>query len=104
MTGMAYGIIYEFTSDVGRSEYDAVNGELGIDGADRDSDWPTGLVSHAAGSTPEGAFFVYEVWESKSAQEAFMTSRLGGALAGVGIPAPVRISEIDLVNHQEFSK
>ena len=37
---------------------------------------------------------------SKADQEAFMGSRLGAALAEVGVPAPSQIIESDLVNYQ----
>jgi hypothetical protein len=38
---MAYGLIYEFPSTVGKREYDAVNEKLGIDPGDPKSAWPT---------------------------------------------------------------
>jgi hypothetical protein len=97
---MSYGLIYEFPTTVGKSEYDAVNKELGIDASDPASAWPDGLISHAGGTASNGAFWLYEVWESKAAQEDFMSSRLGAALAAVGVPAPAQVIELDLVNHQ----
>ena len=97
---MAYGLIYEFPSSVGVREYDAVNEKLGIDSADPTSAWPVGLVTHASGKTSEGVFWLYEVWTSKTEQEAFMNRRLGPALAAVGAPAPTQVVELDLINHQ----
>jgi len=41
---------------------------------------------------------VIEKWESKAAQEAFMGSRLGAAIAAAGVPAPVQIIETNTVN------
>ena len=94
---MAYGIVLEFTG-VGKQQYDAVNDKLGIDMAKGTGDWPAGLTSHAGGTTP-GGLFVMEVWESKAQQEAFMGSRLGPALGAVGVPAPVRVTELDIVGY-----
>ncbi len=99
---MAYGLIYEFPSNVGAREYNAVNEKLGIDGSDPKSAWPEGLLTHASGTTSDGAFWLYEVWESKAKQEAFMSSRLGPALGAVGVAAPTQLIELDLINHQVF--
>jgi len=96
---MAYGIVLEFTN-VGREQYDAVNQKLGIDSTSSESDWPAGLISHGAGPLPGGGWIVTEIWESKAAHEAFMGGRLGAALAAVGIPAPTRVTESDLLTHQ----
>jgi hypothetical protein len=97
---MAYGLIYEFPSSVGAREYHAVNEKLGIDSGDPASAWPEGLRTHASGETSEGAFWLFEVWESKAQQEAFVNSRLALALSAVGVPAPTRLVELDLINHQ----
>ena len=96
---MAYGVILEFSSNVGKAQYDAANEKLSIDMATGAGDWPKGLVHHAAGTTPDG-FCVYEVWESKAAQEDFMATRLGPVLAAVGVPAPTRVTEVDVIAHQ----
>ena len=93
---MAYGIVYEFGNDVDTAQYDAVNEKLGIDRA-AGTGWPAGLQSHAAGTTPTG-FFLYEVWDSKAAQESFMEARLGPALGAVGVPQPLRLVEVDIVS------
>jgi hypothetical protein len=95
---MAYGIVLEFT-DVDRKQYDAVNDKLGIDMASGTGDWPAGLLSHAAGPLPSG-WIVSEIWESKSAHEGFMAGRLGAALAAVGVPAPTRVTDSDLVSYR----
>ena len=99
---MEYGLIYEFPASVGRDEYEAVNAKLGIDGADPKSPWPAGLISHASGKAGDGGFWLFEVWESKAHQENFAGSRLGAALAAVGVPAPTRVVELELINHQEL--
>ena len=95
---MAYGIVLEF-SGVDKSQYDAVNEKLGIDMAKGTGNWPAGLTSHMGGTTPDGGLLVTEVWESKAHQEAFMASRLGAALGAVGVPEPVRVTELDVVGY-----
>lgn len=67
------------------SVYAKVNAELGIDAATGTGNWPAGLVTHLAGKADDGKFHVVEVWESRKAQEEFMHSRLGAALAGAGV-------------------
>jgi hypothetical protein len=79
---MPEAVILQFDG-VGPSEYNAVNDKLGIDMTSGKGDWPDGLLSHAAGVADSGSFVVTEVWESRRAQERFMESRLGSALAVV---------------------
>jgi hypothetical protein len=95
---MTYAIALEFV-DVGVDMYDAVNVKLGLDMQTGTGDWPAGLLSHAAGPLP-GGWIVTEVWESKSAHEEFMGGRLGAALAAVGVPAPVRVTDSELVSYR----
>jgi len=94
---MSYGIVLVFEG-VGADQYWAVNDKLGIQ-SDGTGDWPAGIVSHAGGPTATG-WVVTEVWDTKADQEAFMASRLGAALAEVGLPAPSQIIESELVNYQ----
>ena len=94
---MSYGIVLAFEG-VGSEQYWAVNEKLGIN-QDGTGDWPAGIVSHAGGPTATG-WLVTEIWNSKAEQEAFMGSRLGAALAEVGLPAPSQIIESELVNYQ----
>jgi hypothetical protein len=93
---MAYGIVLEFGRDVTKAQYDAVNEKLGLDPAVHSGDWPEGLKSHAGGTTPDG-FCVFEVWDSKAEQEAWMGGRLGAALGAVGVSAPTRVTELEIV-------
>ena len=94
---MAYGIVFEFTDEVGKKHYDAVNDKLGIAmSADAGGPLPAGLRSHVGGTTP-GGFFVVEVWDSKAQHEQWMAERLGPALAEVGVAAPLRLVELDIV-------
>jgi hypothetical protein len=97
---MAYGLIYEFPNTVGEKEYNAVNEKLGIDSNDPKSNWPKGLLTHSSGKTSDGVFWLYESWDSKASQQAFMDSRLGPALGAVGVPAPAQLIELDLINNQ----
>ena len=92
---MAEGLILEFER-VGLKEYEAVNGLLGIDPESGQGDWPPGLLFHAGGAKP-GGWVVFEVWDSRQAQEQFMSERLGQALqeGGIGGP-PARVEWIDL--------
>jgi hypothetical protein len=97
---MAYGVVLRFDG-VGEDQYWAVNQELGIE-RDGSGDWPDGLLSHAAGPVGTG-WLVSEVWESRSAQEAFMASRLSAALGSVGLPPPSEVVDSELVNHHSHS-
>ena len=99
---MAEGLILEFDG-VGRDEYLAVNAALGIDAETGQGDWPEGLVFHAGGAK-EGGWVVFEVWESREAQQRFMEGRLGSALGEGGISGPpARVQWLDLVAHRAFA-
>jgi hypothetical protein len=50
-------------------------------------DWPPGLLVHVGGAK-QGGWAVFEVWESKEAQERFMNERLGRALQEGGVTEP----------------
>ena len=39
---------------------------------------------------------MFEVWDSKAEQEAWMGGRLGAALGAVGVSAPTRVTELDI--------
>jgi hypothetical protein len=91
---MTQSIILEFKG-AGKADYDKVNKILGIDGTG-EGDWPAPLLNHTAAVTADGDLVVYEVWESKAAQEAFM-ARLGPALHEVGVPEPVRMEWFEVV-------
>jgi hypothetical protein len=95
---VAYGIVLEF-ADVDVRQYDAVNAKLGLDMETGSGEWLAGLLSHAAGPLP-GGWIVSEVWESASAQQSFMAGRLVTALAAVGVPAPTRVTDSELVAYR----
>jgi hypothetical protein len=82
---MAEAIIWEFDG-VSRDDYDAVNEQLGID-AESGAGWPDGLIYHV-GAAKAGGWVVFEVWESRSAQEQFLSSRLMPALEAAGLTDP----------------
>ena len=92
---MPEALILEFTG-VSEAEYAAVNKHLGIDMQTGQGTGPQGL-SHAAGEADDGTFIVSEVWSSRADQDAFMTSRLGAALAAGGVTAPPRVRWVPLV-------
>ncbi|MEA3184436.1 MAG: hypothetical protein QOJ74_913 [Ilumatobacteraceae bacterium] len=95
---MSYGLVLIFEG-VTEKEYWSVNEKLGIN-QDSTGDWPEGMVFHTGGPTQSGGFAVIELWKSKAAQEAFMGSRLGAALAASGVPAPSQMIETDTVNEK----
>jgi|SRR5450432_891648 hypothetical protein len=95
---MAEGLILEFDG-IGRAEYEAVNAGLGIEMGNPKGDFPAGLIFHAGGEKP-GGLVVFEVWESKQAQEQFMNERLGRALQAGGVSGPPsRVEWIDLASY-----
>jgi hypothetical protein len=98
---MAEGLILEFDG-LNRDHYDAVNGRLGLDPSSGEGDWPTGLLFHSGGAKP-GGWVVFEVWESKEAQAAFMDGRLGRALQEGGVSAPpTRVEWLELAAYRSL--
>ena len=81
---MAEAIIIEVQGmDEGR--YHKVNEILGIDNG-----LPDGMLSHT-GAIQGDSLVVFEVWESRAKQEAFLSSQLGPALGQAGVPEPSRM-------------
>jgi hypothetical protein len=96
---MADGVILEFDG-VGREQYRAVNARLNIDMDSGQGDWPPGLLFHAGGGKADG-WVVFEVWESREAQQSFMNERLGRALQEGGITdLPTRVEWLDLAAYR----
>ena len=93
---MPEAVSYEFTG-VSDADYAAVSRHLNIDPETETGDWPPGLLSHAAGTADDGTFIVAEVWSSRADQDAFMTSRLGTALAAGGVTAYPKVQWVPLV-------
>jgi hypothetical protein len=92
---MAYGLVLVFEG-VTEKDYWAVNDNLGIK-KDSDEGYPEGMIAHAGGPTDTG-WVVIEMWESKAAQEAFMSTRLGAALGTAGVHPPSQMIETNTVN------
>jgi hypothetical protein len=80
---MAEAIIFE-VKGVDEARYHKVNEILGTEGG-----LPDGLISHT-GAIQGDSVIVFEVWESRAKQEAFM-SELGPALGQAGVPQPSRM-------------
>jgi hypothetical protein len=96
---MAEELILEFT-DVTVERYDTVNGKLGVDMKSGTGDWPAGLQVHIAGRADDGHFIVTEIWSSREAQDDFMRSRLGAALAAAGLTSPPKVTWVNVISHQ----
>jgi hypothetical protein len=93
---MAEALILEFAG-LTDADYRAVNGNLGIDMDTGQGDWPSGLLSHAAGPDAGDSWVVTEVWSSRADQAAFMESRLGAALGAAGVTAVPTVRWVPLV-------
>lgn len=92
---MADAIIWEFDG-VDRGDYDAVNEQLGFD-PERAGNWPEGLIHHT-GAVKAGGLVVFEVWESRQAQERFLAERLTPALEAAGVTTPpTRVEWLEVV-------
>jgi hypothetical protein len=80
---------------VNRGDYDAVNDKLGID-PDGTGGWPEGLTFHTGAAKP-GGWVVFEVWQSREAQERFLNERLRPALEAAGVTKPpTRVEWLDV--------
>lgn len=97
---MSYGLVLVFEA-VSEKDYWAVNDKLGIKPESNDG-YPEGMIAHTGGPTDGGGWVVIEMWTSKAAQEAFMASRLGAALAAAGVNPPSQVIETNTVNDKFF--
>lgn len=75
-------VVLSMTTPSGRAAYEAVTALL-----DLDADPPRGLIVHTACETEAGVQIV-DVWESAADIDAFFGTRLGKAIAEVGMEAP----------------
>lgn len=64
--------------------YDAVSARLDVRARP-----PEGLMFHAAGSSAEGGFCTYDVWESREHAERWVADHLAPALMLLGGPLSV---------------
>jgi len=99
---MAEVVVIEFAAPNAVEIYNAVNKELGWEGAPDSDVWPAGMLSHVSAEQGD-KLIVVEVWESQAAQGEFMHSQLGPAFAAAGVPQPTRVewfnSVMDVHSH-----
>ncbi len=95
---MAVGLVFQFAK-ARRDNYDRVTRLLGIDMKRGTGNWPSGLLSHAAGTTADGGLVVMEVWESRAAQGQFMSDRLGPAIQKAGVDNIPQMTWVDIVSY-----
>ena len=95
---MQHALLLEFEpgDKDAKALYDAVTVELGLG----DDGMPAGGVSHTAGMAETGVFTVFEVWETREAQEEFMRLQLMPALQKHGAPPPSRVVWVDIFAHK----
>jgi hypothetical protein len=77
--------------------YPKVNAILGLD-PNVGAGWPEGLLTHIGGGG-DGTVVVVEVWESRSAQESWMASKLGPELAQAGVGQPKRLEWLGVLGN-----
>jgi hypothetical protein len=95
---MADLLILEFSVPQAVEVYNQVNGLLGIDPTTHAGEWPDGLLGHEAGSDGS-SIVVVESWQSREAQEEFMSARLGPALRQADMPPPTRVTWLPQVGN-----
>ncbi|HEX2129595.1 MAG TPA: hypothetical protein VHF58_10310 [Solirubrobacterales bacterium] len=90
---MPYARFNEFEPSEDRSTptYDGVHAELNVE-----QDPPAGLIFHSAGFGENGAFRIYEVWETREQAEEFLNERIMPAVNKVteGDPSPPATQEL----------
>ncbi len=95
---MPYARFNEFEPSDDRSTptYDAVQAELGLD-----QNPPAGLIFHSAGFGENGAFRIYEVWETREQAEQFFDEQIMPAVMRVtdGEPTPPATQELYELHH-----
>ncbi len=64
-------------------DYDRVNEAMGISGG---ADAPDGLIQHVCAVTDDGQVVIADLWESADKLQAFAETRLGPAIAQLGLP------------------
>lgn len=93
---MAEALLLEFAG-VSADQYRAVNKVIGLNPEAEDGPWPLEMHSHTAGVNDDGNLVVFEVWESRDSQAAWMASWFGPALVRVGLPEPKRVEWMSVV-------
>ena len=98
---MPQALFFEFAEGVSTEDYNAVNSILGLDPATGSGGWPGGLLSHTGAAGVDGGFVVFEVWDSRESQEAWMASTLGPALSQAGVAEPSRVEWLNVAGHYQ---
>ena len=81
---MTYWAVSE--QDACRRDYDEIHARIGFP-----DDPPQGLIVHSAGTTADGGWRIFEIWESRERIEDFMAERLVPTwreLSGPSAPPP----------------
>jgi hypothetical protein len=82
---MAIGLVMHFKG-VKMDQYDKVMKDMGLTG--NRSEWPDGIISHAAGPTPDG-MCVVDLWQSQVQFDKFFQGRVMPAMQRTGgMPEP----------------
>jgi hypothetical protein len=100
---MAIGFVLQFDG-VTKDDYEAVCGPENLDlrspgnptGNGEAAELPAGALHHVAGSNGTG-WTVVDVWESRAAFDAFLSTTLGPALGKVGLPEP-KVTTFEVYN------
>lgn len=92
---MSIGFVLQFDG-MGKDKYEAVMKELNLK-YNSNGGWPEGVISHVAGTVPNG-FLVVDVWESEAAFGRFNETKLQPAFQKVGgMPQP-KVTTFQVVN------
>ena len=94
-------IIFEVECDP--AVYSRVNDILGLDPSTGSGGWPKELLNHVAAGA-DGKIIVVEVWGSRAAQLAWMSSTLGPALHQAGEAKPTRQEWYTLLGNYSLSR
>jgi hypothetical protein len=94
---MAELLILEFSAPEAVELYNQVNKLIGLDPSTGSGDWPSGLISHQVGADGD-TLMVVETWESRTAQEEFMRTRLVPAFGQAHVPPPARVTWLGQVS------
>ena len=94
---MQHALIIEFPAAGidAKALYEAVTNELGLG----DSGLAPGAISHTAAMSETSVLTIFELWETRDAQEEFMRLQLMPALQKKGAPAPSRVEWLDVYAH-----
>lgn len=94
---MQHALIIEFLGQGvdAKALYEAVVQELGLG----DSGLAPGAISHTAAMSETSVLTIFELWETREAQEEFMRLQLMPALQKAGAPAPTRVEWLDVYAH-----